>query len=51
MNELDRIEKFKQFIYSRPEDVIICIGHSLFWKHFSRANEGLKNCDMMEMTL
>ena len=50
-SELDRIDKFKQFVYSRPEDVIICVGHSLFWKHFSRANEGLKNCDMMEMTL
>jgi len=50
-SELERIEKFKQFIHSRPEEVIICIGHSLFWKHFSRSSDGLKNCDMMEMNL
>lgn len=46
-----RIVKFKQWIESRPETVIVAFGHCSFWKRFCRdycgvAKDPMKNCEV-----
>ncbi|KAK3239849.1 hypothetical protein CYMTET_50245 [Cymbomonas tetramitiformis] len=50
-SERDRINTFRQFLEGRPESVVVCFGHSLFWKHFSGSKDVLDHCAMMRMRL
>ncbi len=44
-----RVAEFARFLNSRSEKVIVCIGHSTFWKVFSNDKQRLKNCEVRTM--
>lgn len=44
-----RVAEFTRFLNSRSEKVVVCIGHSTFWKMFSNDKSRLKNCEVKTM--
>jgi hypothetical protein len=44
-----RVAEFTRFLNSRSEKVIVCVGHSTFWKVFSNDKTRLKNCEVKTM--
>lgn len=50
-----RISEFKKWVQSRPERVIVAVGHSCYWKEFMRGLMGdagyMRNCELMTVRL
>lgn len=44
-----RVGIFRQFILSRPENVIAVIGHSTFFRELSGKRQRMKNCEILTM--
>jgi len=43
---LTRIAQFREWLASRPESVIVVVGHSNFFKYYLGMSEKLKNCEV-----
>ena len=44
----DRIEQFQEWIQSRPEDTIVVVGHSVYFKRMLNLPKTFDNCDVWE---
>jgi len=40
-----RIDEARRFISCQPQQVIVLVGHSVFWKHFFGLDSSLGNCE------
>ena len=47
----ERVERFKSWLFTRPEKVFVVVGHSQFFKVLSKSQRCLKNCEVHEMSL
>ena len=45
-----RIAKFEKWIESRPEDQIVVVGHSIYFKRMLGQHDTFDNCDVWELT-
>ncbi|KAH7352511.1 hypothetical protein KP509_19G049400 [Ceratopteris richardii] len=46
-----RVGLFRQYLLSRPENIIIVIGHSTFFKELSGRRKRMENCEMLTVKL
>jgi len=47
----ERVERFKSWLFKRPEKVFVVVGHSQFFKVLSKSQRCLRNCEVHEMSL
>mmetsp|Transcript_5172 Transcript_5172/g.14469 ORF Transcript_5172/g.14469 Transcript_5172/m.14469 type:complete len:217 (+) Transcript_5172:854-1504(+) len=46
-----RVGAFRKWALSRPEPVIVAVGHSMFWRSFLDGSRTLKNCELYTTSL
>ena len=47
----ERVERFKSWLFKRPEKTFVVVGHSQFFKVLSKSQRCLRNCEVHEMSL
>jgi hypothetical protein len=46
-----RISEFARWLNGRSEQLVVLVGHSSFWHHFTnKSRQRLQNCEVMSMT-
>jgi hypothetical protein len=44
-----RVAEFGRWLSSRPERLVVAVGHSTFFRNFTRARTRMRNCEVQVM--